>query len=79
MKKGFLYITILLLPTFLFAQMKNDWGAFNQRATLKILQERNLNCKLLLKFNHLTQLLKLKIRVRVEGQIENWFFLQYDG
>ncbi|MBP9097202.1 MAG: alpha/beta hydrolase [Ferruginibacter sp.] len=66
MKKGFLYITILLLPTFLFAQMKNDWGAFNQRLDAKNFAGKKFKLQAAVKVQLIDPTSEAEIWVRVD-------------
>jgi hypothetical protein len=66
MKKGFLYITILLLPTFLFAQMQNDWGAFNQRLDAKNFAGKKFKLQAAVKVQLIDPTSEAEIWVRVD-------------
>lgn len=66
MKKGFLYITILLLPTFLFAQKQNDWGAFNQRLDAKNFAGKKFKLQAAVKVQLIDPTSEAEIWVRVD-------------
>lgn len=66
MKKAFLYITILLLPTFLFAQKQNDWGAFNQRLDAKNFAGKKFKLQAAVKVQLIDPTSEAEIWVRVD-------------
>lgn len=66
MKKFFLYISILFLPTFLFAQMPNDWGAFNQRLEAKIFAGKKFKLQAAVKVQLIDPTSEAEIWVRVD-------------
>lgn len=66
MKKSLLSLLILLLPTFLFAQMSIDWGAFSQRLDAKTFAGKKFKLQAAVKVELIDSTADAEIWVRVD-------------